>query len=89
MELAELVQQFDRLTNHLDWDKLRKEQGIRVDMNLTRNLLIRYLARHEITPVDIAPIVGLKYPSNRQLVYDVCNSHYSAYRRIERELGLA
>jgi hypothetical protein len=88
MNLTELTLQFEQLTKNVDWDQVRKEQGIRIDMNLTRNLMIRYLARHEIKPVDIAPLVGLKYPSNRQLVYDVSNSAYSAYSRIERELGL-
>jgi hypothetical protein len=89
MEPKEVLRRFKLLTRKVDWKELRKEQGIRVDMNLERNLLIRFLSRHKIKPVDTAPLVGLKYPQNRQQIYDIRGSKYPAYRRIEKELGLA
>lgn len=88
VEANQHVERFEKLTEKINWETVRKEQGIRLDMNLKRNLLIRYLNRQEVKPSEIVKAVGLVYPRHRQLVYDICNSPYSAYKRIEREFGL-
>lgn len=88
MNVNELINKFHTLTKEVNWDEVRREQGVKVDMNLTRNLLIRYLDRNGVEAADIAPAVGLDYLKHRQVIYDTRSSDYSAYRRIEKELGL-